>query len=1093
MSPGHKYRAYLDAYDVSLPDRTWPERRITEAPIWCSVDLRDGNQALIQPMNIEQKLELFKLLCEIGFKQIEIGFPSAAQIEFDFCRLLIERRLIPGDVWPQVLTQARSHLIERTFEALQGAKQAILHIYNSTSELQRRVVFHMNRAEIKSVAVRGVQLVRRLAEQTDADIALEYSPESFTGTELEYALEVCEAVMDAWEPTPERKIILNLPATVEMATPNVYADQIEWFCRRVKNRESVLISLHPHNDRGTAVAAAELAIMAGADRVEGTLFGNGERTGNVDIVTLALNMYSQGIDPKLNFRNINSIRAVTDRCTKLPVHARHPYAGDLVFTAFSGSHQDAISKGMRAQQQSQTELWEVPYLPIDPKDIGRTYEKIIQINSQSGKGGVAYVMDTGFQRRLPKAMHPEFAAVIQRHSEETGADVAPETISRLFSEEFLEQDAPFRFIEFRSWAAAGAEDCLLTVEVNGERRELSGVGNGPIHAAKQALLSGGCPYFEVLDYREHARSSGSDAEAIAYIQVETQEGVRRYGAGIDANTVTASIRALLSAVNRSLFRRKGAAAPVIGRHRYGPSQYVGAMQVEFSCTLPVGMRSEFEAAMQHAAGDGYGATAAELWEAFTREYLRPAGPYRFVGLRTRSSAEQPDDEECWLSVEIDGRPHELHGTGTGPVNACVRALVQAGPLQFDVVDFQEDLLGPAPERPTIAYLQIELPDGVRKFGVGVDRKQSEASIKALLSALNRASKQRAYAVDEFIQVMRTEFNCDLPEAMHREFLSLMQRVSENPGERVSAAAVWNAFARQYLDHAGPFNMRRLGVSSVEGDPRLVEVSLGLECDGRSEERTARGETALDAARQALLDAGCEAFEIVDFHEHARGAGADAEAVAFVQVRLDGVQKFGAGVDRNTTRALIKALVSAVNRALGKQVHSIAEAVHVLHAEYGCELPEGMYAEYLQAVRSAGEPGSAMPASFLWGLFSREFVEPASPYRFVGFHAFPAAADPLGSIGCTLTAEANGLRQDLHGAGNGPIDACVRALQEAGMATLRLITFEEQARTSGADAEAVAYVQVELEGRQRFGVGIDPNTTRAAIRALLAAVNRTRSE
>src|SRR5262245_57905642 len=648
MPPGNKYASYLDAYQVKLPDRTWPGKRITTAPLWCSVDLRDGNQALIHPMNIEQKLELFRTLTEIGFKEIEIGFPSAAQVEFDFCRALIDGNVIPGDVWPQVLIQCRSQLIERTFEALQGAKQAIVHIYNSTSELQRRVVFHMNRAEIKTIAVRGAELVRKLAEKCGTEINLEYSPESFTGTELEYALEVCEAVMDVWEPTPQRKIILNLPATVEMASANVYADQIEWFCRHVKNRQSVLISLHPHNDRGTAVAAAELALMAGADRVEGTLFGNGERTGNVDIVTIALNMFSQGIDPKLNFRDINAIRRVTERCTQLPVHPRHPYVGDLVFTAFSGSHQDAISKGMRVRQQSQAERWEVPYLPIDPQDVGRSYEKIIQINSQSGKGGVAYVMDVGFQRRLPKAMHPEFAAVIQRHSEETGAEVSPQMIATLFSKEYLAQDAPFRYIDFRSWSTVGHADvveALLVVEVNGERRELSGIGNGPIAAAKQALLSGGCPYFEILDYREHARGAGSDADAIAYVQVEIHGGVRRYGAAIDPNTTTASLKALLSALNRALLSRMKPGSVEFGAARYAAEQFVQAMHDEFGCRLPPEMQAEFVHAVQHAQGDGRGATGAELWNVLTQDYLRPAGPYRFLGFRSAPSDGQLDVEE----------------------------------------------------------------------------------------------------------------------------------------------------------------------------------------------------------------------------------------------------------------------------------------------------------------------------------------------------------------------------------------------------------------------------------------------------------------
>jgi 2-isopropylmalate synthase len=1124
MPPGNKYAPYLDCYQVNLPDRTWPGKRITTAPIWCSVDLRDGNQALIHPMNIEQKLELFRTLTEIGFKEIEIGFPSAAQVEFDFCRALIDQKLIPEDVWPQVLIQCRSQLIERTFEALQGTKQAIVHIYNSTSELQRRVVFHMNRAEIKAIAVRATELVRKLAEKAGAQINLEYSPESFTGTELEYALEVCEAVMAVWEPTPQRKIILNLPATVEMATPNVYADQIEWFCRHLKDRPSVLISLHPHNDRGTAVAAAELALMAGGDRVEGTLFGNGERTGNVDLVTLAVNMYVQGIDPKLNFRDINAIRRVTERCTKLPVHPRHPYVGDLVFTAFSGSHQDAISKGLRVRQQSHAERWEVPYLPIDPQDLGRSYEKIIQINSQSGKGGVAYVMDTGFQRRLPKAMHPEFAAVIQRHSEETGAEVSPQMIATLFSKEYLAQDAPFRYVDFRSWSTVGHADvveALLVVEVNGERRELSGIGNGPIAAAKQALLSGGCPYFEILDYREHARGSGSDADAIAYIQVETLGGVRRYGAGIDPNTVTASLKALLSALNRALRDRVQSGGSGLGPTRYAAEQFVQAMHDEFGCRLPQEMHGEFAGVVQHAQPDGRGATAAELWDVFTQDYLRPAGPYRLLGFRSAPSADKPEAEECWLRLEIEGREHELHGQGNGPVNACVQALLTAGPLRFDVVDFHEDSLGsepavgwavptktavdqsPAPApgaaakvvgtaHPTgdgdaIAYIQIELPDGVKKFGVGIDRKTSVAAVKALLSALNRASERKTYAHDEFIDVMRSEFKVELPDEMHREFQAVMQQLDVNPGTRVSAAVVWNTFAAQYLEHDRPYELLTASVGSA-ADAKSVEVALRLKADGQEREVRGQGENPLEAARTALADAGCAPVEIVDFHEHSRGSGADAEAIAFVQLRMDGVQKFGAGIDRSTSRALVKALVSAVNRLLAKRTYPPTEAIHVLHAEFGCELPEPMYGEVRELVRGAVEPDAQLPASFIWGLFSGEYLERVRPYRLVGFHAYPLGTDP-GKVACSLTLEIDGHRQELPGTGNGPIDACVKALQSARPGAINVTTYEEHARTSGASAEAVAYVEAELDGKSCFGVGIDRNTTKAAIKALLSAVNR----
>ncbi|MBW3621824.1 MAG: 2-isopropylmalate synthase [Armatimonadetes bacterium] len=554
--PG-KYVAYRDKFPVSLPDRTWPDRRITQAPFWCSVDLRDGNQALINPMNIEQKLEMYRMLLGIGFKEIEIGFPAASQIEYEFTRILIERNMIPGDVIPQVLTQARAHLIDRTFESLHGAKQAIVHMYNSTSELQRRVVFRMSKEEIIDLAVQGVKRVKQLAAQTDTKIVFQYSPESFTGTELDYAVEICRAVMDVWEPTPKDRMILNLPATVEMATPNVYADMIEWFGREIGDRESVIISLHTHNDRGTGVAASELGLLAGADRIEGTLFGNGERTGNVDIVTLALNMYTQGIDPKLDLHALMEIREVAERCTELPVHPRHPYAGDLVFSAFSGSHQDAIRKGFRALDTAKGGDWEVPYFIIDPADIGRKYEPIVRINSQSGKGGVAFIMHEEFGCDLPREMQPEFSAVIQKISEESGKEVHAPAIWEAFRREYLDLDRPYHFHHFRSYPVEereeNDEDVVgeLNVDIHGEYRELKGIGNGPIDAAKKALVAAGCPNFQIANYWEHARSSGSDAEAVAYVQIRTEDGVTRFGVGIHPNTSVAAIKALLSGVNRA--------------------------------------------------------------------------------------------------------------------------------------------------------------------------------------------------------------------------------------------------------------------------------------------------------------------------------------------------------------------------------------------------------------------------------------------------------------------------------------------------------------------------------------------------------------
>lgn len=555
-----KYRSYPP---VDLADRTWPNATIKKAPVWCSVDLRDGNQALVKPMSLNEKLEMFQMLLEVGFKEIEVGFPAASQIEYDFTRLLIEQDLIPDDVVIQVLTQSREHLIRKSFAALQGAKKAVVHLYNSTSALQREVVFKMSRQQIVDLGVRGARLIAEEAGRTETDIRYEYSPESFTGTEPDFALEICEAIMDVWQPTPAAPMIINLPATVEMSTPNIYADQIEWFIRHVKNRESVLLSLHAHNDRGSAVAATELALMAGADRVEGTLFGNGERTGNVDIVTLALNMFSQGIDPGLDFSDINKIINVYERCTSLPVHPRHPYAGELVYTAFSGSHQDAIHKGMVSCEQKDEAIWAVPYLPIDPQDVGRTYESIIRINSQSGKGGIAYIMDKEFGFKLPKEMHPEFAAIVQRVSDETGRELPAETVFRTFEKEYLLREPCYKLKGFNvlkrhidqeeNLSSAEVEAALL---VHGQEEKLHAVGNGPLDAFCEALRDGLGLTFTLQAYHEHALTKGSSAKAVSYIMITDPEEKEFWGAGVDTDIIVASIKALLSAMNRSCSDRQ---------------------------------------------------------------------------------------------------------------------------------------------------------------------------------------------------------------------------------------------------------------------------------------------------------------------------------------------------------------------------------------------------------------------------------------------------------------------------------------------------------------------------------------------------------
>lgn len=545
----NKYKSYKP---IDFPERTWPNKTITQAPRWCSVDLRDGNQALVIPMNLTKKRELFDLLVEIGFKEIEVGFPSASQVEFDFLRLLIEENKIPQDVTVQVLTQAREHLIIKTFEALKGAQRAIVHLYNSTSTLQRDVVFNKSKAEITEIALDGVRLIKKLLNKTDTEIILQYSPESFSGTEPDYALEVCNKVMEEWQPTPQRPIILNLPATVELTTPNIYADQIEYIITNLKNRESAIISLHAHNDRGSAVAATELGLMAGGDRVEGTLFGNGERTGNVDIVTLALNMYTQGIDPQLDFHDINKVIDVSQRATGIDVHVRHPYSGELVFTAFSGSHQDAINKGMTRHREQKEQKWAVPYLPMDPEDVGRTYESIIRINSQSGKGGMAYILENDYGYVLPKSMHPEFSAFIQKIADERGDEISSSEILKVFHQEYLQKSSPFQLLSFIS--RPYEKDNSITQSTteflyDGKSMSLTGIGNGPIDACKNSLREAGLADFQLSNYSEHSLSEGSDAQAMAYIQIKSKEK-SLYGVGIDSNINKASIKALFSALNR---------------------------------------------------------------------------------------------------------------------------------------------------------------------------------------------------------------------------------------------------------------------------------------------------------------------------------------------------------------------------------------------------------------------------------------------------------------------------------------------------------------------------------------------------------------
>lgn len=556
------YEKYTPFKPINLPDRQWPDKVIDKAPIWCSVDMRDGNQALVDPMNLQEKLEMFKLLLDIGVKEIEVGFPSASETEYEILRTLIDGHYIPDDVTIQVLVQARAHLIKKTFEAIDGAKNVIVHFYNSTSTLQRKVVFKTDMDGVIDIAVKGAELIYELTEEEkkrnpDMNIRFEYSPESFTGTEMDNAVKICEKVMDALHITKENPIILNLPSTVEGSTPNGYADQIEYFCRHIKNRDAAIISLHPHNDRGTGVAAAELGLMAGADRVEGTLFGNGERTGNVDMVTLALNMWTQGVDPKLDFHNINHVKEVYERTTHMKVPPRQPYAGELVFTAFSGSHQDAINKGKIYMDESHSDMWEVPYLPIDPADVGREYEPIIRINSQSGKGGAAFILANEYGIKMPKAMHVEFGAVVKHACDEKGKELQSQEVFDLFQKEYRNVVGPYRLVNHKVYEEKGESDELTSVHFEGTVRigddrteKIEGKGSGPIEAFFNAIRSIGITDYKFVDYSEHAIAVGSDSKAISYIHLKNPQGKDIFGIGVSHNIGYASIKGIFCAINR---------------------------------------------------------------------------------------------------------------------------------------------------------------------------------------------------------------------------------------------------------------------------------------------------------------------------------------------------------------------------------------------------------------------------------------------------------------------------------------------------------------------------------------------------------------
>jgi len=543
-----KYRPYPK---IDLPNRTWPDNAITKAPKWCSVDLRDGNQALINPMDMDKKLELFALLLKLGFKEIEVGFPSASKVEFDFLRKIVDDGLIPDDVTVQVLVQAREHLIAKTFEALKGVKKATVHLYNSTSIAQRKIVFGKSQEEIIKIALNGIDLVKKYEAEHEGEIFLEYSPESFTGTELEFAAKICNEVTHRWGINDDRKVIINLPSTVEMATPNIYADQIEWMARNLDNRENVIISTHTHNDRGTSIAATELALLAGADRVEGTLLSNGERTGNVDIITLALNMTTQGIESGLDFSDVKEVVDVVQRCTEMPTHPRHPYVGELVYTAFSGSHQDAINKGLAYQKAKEDPFWEVPYLPMDPEDVGRTYESIIRINSQSGKGGVAYILEKNYGYQLPKSMHPEIGRIVQAVSDAKGKELSAEEVLEIFEQTYFRVEEHISLIDFTHSSNAKNSTCQLTYSYNGNTIVSTGEGNGPIDACKKALLKDYKNKFTLSSYFEHSCGDKSSAKAVAYMEIQNKDTLSCFGVGVDRDIATASVKALFCALNRA--------------------------------------------------------------------------------------------------------------------------------------------------------------------------------------------------------------------------------------------------------------------------------------------------------------------------------------------------------------------------------------------------------------------------------------------------------------------------------------------------------------------------------------------------------------
>jgi 2-isopropylmalate synthase len=748
INPREKYHAFPP---VALPDRRWPNRTITAPPVWCSVDLRDGNQALIEPMGLDRKLRMFNALIAMGFKEIEVGFPSASQTDFDFARYLIENGKIPDDVTVQVLTQAREELIRRTFESLRGVKSAIVHLYNSTSELQRRVVFKLDRRGIVDIAVKGAALIKKLERELGLEdvIRHEYSPESFMGTELDFSKEICEAVMDVYEPTPENKLILNLPFTVEAATPNVHADQIEWCIRNIKNRDSIIYSLHAHNDRGCAVAATELGLMAGADRVEGTLFGNGERTGNACLVTLAMNMFSQGVDPGLDCSNINELVRMAEYCNQLPIHPRHPYAGDLVFTAFSGSHQDAINKGFKAMQGSNSPLWEVPYLPIDPMDLGRTYEAVIRINSQSGKGGIAYILEKEHGIEMPRRLQVEFSKIVQAIADGEGVELPADRLWQEFEREYLSAEGRYQLLEHRSKiddAPGGEQTLTAKITVNGKLKTISGHGNGPVAGFVEALRKETGIGFDLVDYREHAMGSGANAAAVAYVELRLPNGAALFGVGIDKNIVVASLKAVLSGVNRAVTTQAGQApsgGSSIRATAAEPAQPANRVAIVLKrghgLELPSKLEAEFERMIDAMPGNP---SPEQIWRVFETEYLNATGDYGFINYDSHSGETGGANQTLSARITQGSQTKTITGQGSGPLAGFIDAIKKDSGLDFDLASYREHMIGTGSHAEVAAYVELRFPSGRAFHGAGIDTSMAVASLKAVVSGVNRALRLR---------------------------------------------------------------------------------------------------------------------------------------------------------------------------------------------------------------------------------------------------------------------------------------------------------------------------------------------------------------